>query len=143
MVHINIMMKSFILFLTLSPFLLQTSAKKCAFTGEYFIHVVRFLPEGSAPLNLHCASGDDDLGNHTLTTYGDEYKWSFCDSITHKTLFFCNLHWGSKQKAFDVFRSSWRSRCSSGVCSWAAEEDGIYFSGSSTTPPVFNKVSSW
>ncbi|XP_047979553.1 S-protein homolog 5-like [Salvia hispanica] len=130
-----------ILFLiTLSHLLLQTSARKCFLTNEYTVHVVTFLPEDSPPLEFHCASGDDDLGNHKLTKFGTEYKFSFCDNIRHNTLFFCTLNWGKKKKSFDVFRSSWRNKCSSSNCVWAAQEDGIYFT---TKPPVYNKEFDW
>ncbi|XP_047979554.1 S-protein homolog 24-like [Salvia hispanica] len=136
----QIMIFKILFLITLSHLLLQTSARKCFLTNEYTVHVVTFLPEDSPPLEFHCASGDDDLGNHKLTKYGTEVKWSFCDNITHTTLFFCTLHWGKKKKSLDVFKSSWRNKCSSGNCVWAAQEDGIYFANK---PPVYNKAFDW
>ncbi|KAG6435380.1 hypothetical protein SASPL_100252 [Salvia splendens] len=130
-----------ILFLiTLSHLLLQTSARNCFLTNEYTVHVVTFLPEDSPPLEFHCASGNDDLGNHKLTSYATEFTWSFCENIAHNTLFFCTLRWGTKKRSVDVFKSSQSDKCSTGTCVWAAEEDGIYFSNN---PPAYNKEFDW
>ncbi|GFP98292.1 hypothetical protein PHJA_001973100 [Phtheirospermum japonicum] len=119
-----------ILFLLLCASLLQVLAlekRRCIFTYEYAVHVINKLPPNSAPLKLHCASKDDDLGNHTLPINQD-YNWSFCNNIIYDTLFFCRLRWESKEKAFDVFESKWRSKCDTLYCYWMAKDDGIYFS---------------
>lgn len=139
---VHIIMKNILNFLILSTFILQTMAKHCIFSHEYEVHIVNYLPPGSKPLLLHCASGDDDLGNHALSALNQEFYWSFCESLFHRTLFFCHLRWGSKHIAFDVYRSVWRDRCSSRVCTWAAMTDGIYFSGDNPIQTM-EQVYSW
>ncbi|KAL1539747.1 hypothetical protein AAHA92_24194 [Salvia divinorum] len=85
-------------------------------------------PNSSLPLRVHCASGDDDIGFHTLYTHNDLH-WSFCTNFGDTTLFFCHLWWGNTvEKAFDVFSSSIDKFCD-GTCNWVARHDGIYFSG--------------
>ncbi|XP_022895219.1 S-protein homolog 2-like [Olea europaea var. sylvestris] len=98
----------------------------CHFTKKYSVYVFNNLPPQSL-LMLHCASKDDDLGNHTLT-YSREFDWEFCDSLFGNTLFFCTLGWGSKKQSFDVFNSKWGKReCDGGASFWLAKSDGIYF----------------
>ncbi|KAK4403929.1 hypothetical protein Sango_0761500 [Sesamum angolense] len=115
--------KNFFILFLLTSNLLQ--ALSCHIVREYTIHVVNKLPPNSI-LSLHCASGDDDLGTHTVLVNGD-YNWKLCDTWTGVTLFFCHLYWDSKQVAFDAFRSKWSDRCGL-ACYWEARSDGIYFS---------------
>ncbi|KAI3469942.1 hypothetical protein Pfo_026605 [Paulownia fortunei] len=103
-------------------------ARSCFFTDEYVVHVANNLYAYSKPMVVHCASADDDLGNHTLS-YQKDFNWSFCEQLFHRTLFFCHIWWGSKSVAFDVFTSKNRRACTSHVCYWEAQHDGIYFSG--------------
>ncbi|KAL8468730.1 hypothetical protein ACS0TY_031796 [Phlomoides rotata] len=99
------------------------------FSHRYTVHVINDLPSNSK-LRIHCASGDDDLGYHTLPV-GYDFDWSFCD-ILWTTLFFCHLWWdsNSKERAFDVFNL----RLAAGLCLetfkcfWSARGDGIYSS---------------
>ncbi|PIN15416.1 hypothetical protein CDL12_11928 [Handroanthus impetiginosus] len=70
----------------------------------------------------------DDLGNRTLFYLNQEYHWSFCESISHNMLFFYSLSWGSKHLSFDVYKSDFRARSPSRVCSWSVKSDDIYFS---------------
>ncbi|KAI3470536.1 hypothetical protein Pfo_027199, partial [Paulownia fortunei] len=112
--------------------------KGCFLTRKYTVHVMNHLPLWSnIPLRLHCASGDNDLGYHKLPIFGD-FNWTFCDNIFGTTLYFCHLWWnsrlGPKQKAFNVFTEKWSPKCTSGVCYWAANQDGIHFTGSN--PPM-------
>ncbi|KAL2459129.1 S-protein-like protein 1 [Forsythia ovata] len=95
-------------------------------TQAYKVSVLNGLPQGSSPLKLHCASGNDDLGFHTLNINQD-FSWKFCESIIQNTLFFCHLWWGSKNIAFDAFSSNSIEDCPEGVCLWVAKSDGIYF----------------
>ncbi|EYU39676.1 hypothetical protein ABFS82_06G182900 [Erythranthe guttata] len=118
----------------------------CVFTRKWEIRVVNRLPLYSIePLQLHCASKNKDLGNHTLDVFED-LSWSFCDNIFGNTLFFCHLKWnsnrGPKHKAFDVFTSKWLAECGSGICYWSADEDGIRFTGSDP-PNHWQKIYDW
>ncbi|KAM3199041.1 hypothetical protein P3L10_034193 [Capsicum annuum] len=64
------------------------------------VHVLNQLSGKSPQLELHCASGDNDLGYH-YPHVGLNFHWKF-DSWA-RTLFFCHFWWGDKDKAFDVF----------------------------------------
>ncbi|GFQ07894.1 hypothetical protein PHJA_002933400 [Phtheirospermum japonicum] len=92
------------------------------------VFVVSDLPRDSPPLYVHCASGDDELGYHTLKL-GQDFHFEFGKGP--KTLFFCHLWWNGKNIAFDVFRTSWKTNhCASvpemEICYWQARPDGIY-----------------
>ncbi|KAI3467765.1 hypothetical protein Pfo_024428 [Paulownia fortunei] len=127
----------------LSTFVFQATASEkrfCLFTLKYAVHVVNNLPPNSPSLLLHCASGNDDLGNHTLTANQD-FHFDFC--INFKTLFFCHLWWNGKNIAFDVYSYKWPTqRCVDGVCYWAAKSDGIYHS-KHYPPKDLTKEYSW
>ncbi|KAI3472917.1 hypothetical protein Pfo_029222 [Paulownia fortunei] len=114
-------------FFILLTFLLQVMASEkrfCLFSRHVKVYVVNGLPPNSPPLLMHCASGDNDLGHHTLTT-GQNFHFGFCVSLT--TLFFCHLWWNGKNIAFDVFDSFWPNQlCMNNVCYWEAKSDGIY-----------------
>ncbi|KAL2249356.1 uncharacterized protein LOC105179615 [Sesamum indicum] len=134
-------------FLLLSV-LLQTNPSQqldCVFTPQFTVRVTNNLPLYTGPLRLHCASKDDDLGFHSISLFG-EFKWSFCDRFVGDTLFFCHLWWdarnGTKTKQFDVFKSEWSPRCVSRVCNWAANEDGVYFTGYNP-PQQWQKRYNW
>ncbi|KAL7105722.1 hypothetical protein ACP275_07G062200 [Erythranthe tilingii] len=83
-----------------------------------FSRINYLIPTSKIPVTVHCESGNDDLGNHTLPKLNNEFNWSFCESIFHNTLFFCRIQWGSKYLKFDVYKSEWRDRCSTRVCLW-------------------------
>ncbi|KAI3458753.1 hypothetical protein Pfo_015416 [Paulownia fortunei] len=119
-----------LVFLIITTTILQISAlekRKCVFVWRYEVHIINNLPRRSAPLKLHCASRDDDLGYHTLPINQD-FHWQFCANIFNTTLFFCHFWWGSKEKVFNVFDSDRRGKCDV-TCNWIAKSDGIYFSG--------------
>ncbi|PHU05748.1 hypothetical protein BC332_26570 [Capsicum chinense] len=63
------------------------------------VHVLNQLPENSPQLELHCASGDDDLG-YNYPKVGSDFNWRF--DAWARTLFFCHFWWGDKDKAFDL-----------------------------------------
>ncbi|GFP80019.1 hypothetical protein PHJA_000145300 [Phtheirospermum japonicum] len=89
------------------------------------------LPSNYPPLNLRCKSKNDDLGYHTLLVNQD-FHWSFCQNIFGKTLFFCHLYWGSKQRAFVSFSSKHRSAPSFQLY-WSARKHGIYLNNFNDT----------
>ncbi|CAI9759772.1 unnamed protein product [Fraxinus pennsylvanica] len=111
---------------------------RCPITDKYEVRVVNNLPN---TLRLHCASGDDELGFHNLYVNKD-FHWEFCESYLGNTLFFCHLFWGSKDIAFDVFKSKKKRRCRRGACYYAAKPDGIYFSGY-YPPRTLEKIYDW
>lgn len=100
-------------------------AKYCFFTREYIVYIFDELPPGSGALRLHCASGDDDLGFHTLYSSQD-FSWKFCEGFLKNTLFFCHFWWGSKNLAFEVFNLKRYEERPDGLMIWSARKDGIY-----------------
>lgn len=86
------------------------------------IDVVNNLPPNSVPLNVHCFSGDDDKGNHTLKVDEDFY-FDFCDSET--TLYSCSFRWNGKFKSFVVFNGKW---VDNNNYYWTVKSDGIHLS---------------
>ncbi|EYU39840.1 hypothetical protein MIMGU_mgv1a016816mg [Erythranthe guttata] len=45
------------------------------FNYKYTVYVVNNLPSNSAPLLLHCASGNDDLGDHNTAFDVFDASW--------------------------------------------------------------------
>ncbi|KZV38375.1 hypothetical protein F511_19896 [Dorcoceras hygrometricum] len=77
---------------------------------------------------VHCASKNNDFGNHTLTT-DQEFEFSFCLEI-FSTLFFCHIWWQNKDSAFDAYNAKWLDNpCIGPNCTYEARPDGIYLSG--------------
>lgn len=127
----------FILFATI--FINFASAKKnCPITSPFDVHVINKLTQ---PLTLHCASGDDDLGNREIAPDYD-FNWSFCDIYLANTLFFCHLWRDYHEISFDVFTMKLSEKCSNGLCFWEVRSDGIYFSGGKE-PREFSKMYEW
>ncbi|KAI3470478.1 hypothetical protein Pfo_027141 [Paulownia fortunei] len=136
------MIKYILLSLILS---VNSSPTLACFLGKFFsynIHVVNNLPPNIGPLLVHCASKNNDLGYHTLTSNQD-FHFHFC-SKPLSTLFFCHLWWGKKNKAFDVYNAKWKINiCKQNhQCYWAAKTDGIYFSDS-YPPQKLTKGYNW
>ncbi|KAK9102499.1 hypothetical protein Sjap_019753 [Stephania japonica] len=85
-------------------------------------------------LNLHCKSGDDDLGQQVLA-YQQEFTWSFRGNIFARTLFWCAMNWANStghvfQQSFVVYESK-VTPCGKN-CVWSARMDGVYFLDSFT-----------
>ncbi|PIN19103.1 hypothetical protein CDL12_08214 [Handroanthus impetiginosus] len=95
---------------------------------EYTVEILNYIPNGSGFLSFHCASGDSELGNHTLD-YGQNYEWSFCNKPFGRTLFFCRFYWLAKQQAFEVYNANWCKDCTGELCFWLVKVDGFYFKG--------------
>ncbi|KAL6576783.1 hypothetical protein OROMI_011059 [Orobanche minor] len=133
----------FLIFSSTVIFLVQ--ARTCFRNTVMRVYVVNALPQNSPPLFLHCASGDDELGNHTLTV-GQNFNFKFCISVFKHTLFFCHLWWENKNIAFDVYNYKFDHKCAKkfdgGVCYWEARSDGIYIS-KDYPPEYFKKEYSW
>ncbi|XP_011084392.1 uncharacterized protein LOC105166650 [Sesamum indicum] len=131
------MTKVFLLFLFILVNIQTFVWSDCLFTWKYDLYVVNYLPSNSAPLKLHCASKNDDLGYHTLAN-GEDFHWSFCENFFPNTLFFCHLWWGSKQKSFVVFKSKWGAQHLH-LYYWVAKSDGIYLSNINSTESLVKK----
>ncbi|EPS72822.1 hypothetical protein M569_01930, partial [Genlisea aurea] len=87
------------------------------------VFVYRNITSDSAPVKVHCFSGDDDFGDHML--YGKQYfKFSFCPNYFPTTEFFCHLWWGNKEKGFVAFKQKTFKNYDSTI--WLAKDDGIY-----------------
>ncbi|CAN4120686.1 unnamed protein product [Withania somnifera] len=114
------------------------------------VHVHNNLPPNSPQLQLHCASGDDDLG-HNFPKVGADFHWSFC--YTPRTLFFCHFWWNGKDLAFDVYNNG--DHCVDGgtgfvpsftsQCHWQVQSDGFYlgYYDQDSRQLVFKKFHNW
>ncbi|OIT04437.1 hypothetical protein A4A49_65202, partial [Nicotiana attenuata] len=120
----------FFLLLLLTPIDLSR-AKSCFITRRFYVHVIDKLPSNSSKLQVHCASGDDDLGYHSLTA-NQEFDWSFCQGFAWTTLFFCHFWWGTKNKSFNVFNDpvhcveDGKLPKLTEQCAWVVKSDGFY-----------------
>nr|XP_009800927.1 PREDICTED: uncharacterized protein LOC104246751 [Nicotiana sylvestris] len=123
------------IFLLFIFFFCFPQAKGNIFKGKkYTVAIHNFLPNDNPPLYFHCASGDDDLGYHSLAALG-QFSWSFRPNmwLWARTIFFCHFWWGSKNKAFVVYNDFDYCVHSANVpkttyCQWTVETDGIYLS---------------
>lgn len=133
----------FVFLITLNLFQTPTLAEKpkCFFTPGYEVYIVNNLPQQSPPLMIHCASKNNDLGNHTLYL-NQEFYFKFCESFIAVTIFSCQFSWDSKKKDLDVFNANSRKLCKTGLCYWAAKSDGIYFSNDAKTKAL-QKAYDW
>lgn len=117
------------LLLLITP--LDFSFAEICITATMEVHIINKLPSGLLPLQIHCESRDDDLGNHS-TIVNEDYHWRFCAAITNKSLFFCRFRWGMKYKVFDVFNDGYY--CIKGLtlpnflnyCKWEVRSEGFY-----------------
>lgn len=108
--------------------LVEASTGSICVTGPIVIEISSLLP--NPPLSLHCQSGDDDLGNHTLATT-QTFQWHFCINAFDNTLFFCSFKWGSKRASFEIINDLKPDRVlknkSRFECLWDVIPDGFYF----------------
>lgn len=112
------------------------------FINRVFIHVVNNLPPNPHKLEVHCASGDDDLGYKKIDRNADLH-FSFCSSLWDNTLFFYHLWWNNKDRAFEAYRTKGNTKCEKDISYYyAAKSDGMYYSNS--YPPVnLTKMYDW
>lgn len=134
------MKKLVLLFLVVEVSFVQELVGACSFTSRHVIYVRNDLPRDSPPLKIHCASKNNDLGNHDLYP-NQNFHWKFCANFFPSTLYFCHFWWGSKNKSFDVYKEKLRSR-STYKSWWVAKSDGIYF-GNQTQPTPLMKKHDW
>ena len=79
----------------------------CFLDGKWHVHVMSDI---SDDIVTHIKSGDDDLGNHTIS-YNGEYEWEFCSRFDGKTLFYCYFWWGSRYQTLALFDRNVVSIC--------------------------------
>lgn len=98
----------------------------------YEVHIHNNLPQNSPQLELHCASGDEELG-YNYPAVGTDFNWSFCAEPT--TLYFCHFWWNGKDLRFDVFNNNQYCVDDGGYyfpdnviysCQWQVQADGFY-----------------
>ncbi|KAL7148593.1 hypothetical protein ABFS83_06G189300 [Erythranthe nasuta] len=122
-------MSNILLLLFILPNIIFQVTNSCFLSDKFHMYVVSQLPRKSPPLFLHCASGKDEVGYHTLHK-NDTFEWTFCDyPISNITLYFCHFWWGPQQRAFRVFDDDVRGSCLGDECHWAVWADGFYLSG--------------
>ncbi|OAY40805.1 hypothetical protein MANES_09G050200v8 [Manihot esculenta] len=98
------------------------------FTEGYLVHISNHLSD-NRNLSLHCWSGDDNLGNHELSSSA-EFEFHFCLNIWGTTKFWCDFSWNHHQYG-GIFKVFWVGRklvqmCNHKNCVWSARDDGIY-----------------
>lgn len=87
------------------------------------VHIFNELPRNTSRLVVHCFSGDDDFGNHSLAP-GQSFYWIFRTNLFGSTQYFCHLWWGSKQQGFVAFNSNWV--IAREFNNYVAKQDAIY-----------------
>ncbi|XP_058202574.1 S-protein homolog 5-like [Rhododendron vialii] len=95
----------------------------------FFKTTVHITSAVGGQLRFRCQSGDDDLGNQTLS-FGQYYDFHFNPSSY--TLFFCHFYWNSKDKSIDVYKQSLAGKCEHRLvhydCFWRVTPIGFYLS---------------
>ncbi|KAK4394103.1 S-protein74 [Sesamum angolense] len=125
------------------------NVRQNVFPGQgYEVHIVNNLPDNSSPLFVHCASKDDDLGNHTLRL-NDDFNWQFRMNIGLTTLYYCRFLWESKNKICDVFNKILAVDCESydekedgNICFWSIRQDGFWL-GNQNPPLALVQIYEW
>ncbi|KAL3615877.1 hypothetical protein CASFOL_040171 [Castilleja foliolosa] len=120
----------FVLIILAANLIASATSKNCTqIEDARTVYIYSYLPPDSPMMRLHCASKDDDLGNHTLAL-NQRFMFEFCTN-EFTTLFYCDAWWGPKHVPFHAYeqRPFLRSNCDPGdTCYWAAKTDGLYFS---------------
>ncbi|XP_058201913.1 S-protein homolog 2-like [Rhododendron vialii] len=110
-------------------------------TKTFFKTAVHIKSDVQGQVRFRCQSGDDDLGNQTLST-GQYYSFHFYP--LYNTVFFCHFYWNSNDKSFDVYNHRLARTCEHGLvhldCFWRVEPDGFYLSNNDKS---YQFVNSW
>ncbi|KAK4732715.1 hypothetical protein R3W88_025703 [Solanum pinnatisectum] len=127
-----------ILFLLLIiPYNIQCYDCQIPFLPKHEVHVLNNLSlDSTYILEVHCSSGNDDLG-HNFPKVGNDFRMisdgDFAGCMS-KTLYCCHFWWGNKDLVFDVFNDLYYcvhdgvSFVPKGTrkCIWDVKYDGIY-----------------
>ncbi|CAN6571385.1 unnamed protein product [Malus baccata var. baccata] len=83
------------------------------------VKITNSLEKGQT-LNLHCKSGDDDLGLQTLPPNAS-FQFHFKPSFITVTKFYCSFEWPGAFQWFDIY-DNFRDGVYCGTCNWAVFE---------------------
>ncbi|KAE9593554.1 putative plant self-incompatibility S1 [Lupinus albus] len=108
-----------IFILVLISYLTILSEGKIVFSPVRHVHIRNNLGDG-INLQVHCKSGDDDLGIHNVT-YDEEYQFQFRENIFGTTLFFCGLVWNGKLHYIDAYDHDRDNKRCGPNCFWAID----------------------
>ena len=86
------------------------------------VKVINGLSDGK-DLNVHCKSGDDDLGPRRLRS-NQFFDFSFGLHFFGKTLFFCRFWWGNEAHWFDIYDDPRDEHRCLERCWWVVKENG-------------------
>ncbi|PIM97063.1 hypothetical protein CDL12_30474 [Handroanthus impetiginosus] len=106
---------------------------------KFDVYIHNSLPNNNSPLLIHCFSGDDDFGNHTLRM-NEDFHWEFRMNIILSTEYFCRFRWGSRDKRYKVFNKHLAPNCEGfkakdpNICYWSIRDDGFWISNQ--IPPI-------
>ncbi|ESQ48224.1 hypothetical protein EUTSA_v10022076mg [Eutrema salsugineum] len=81
---------------------------------------------GGLPLQYHCKSGDNDLGDRSMAP-GGSCSFSFKPDIFGRTLFFCSFSWGTESHYFDIYvqkRDREFEKLGCTHCEWKIRKNG-------------------
>ncbi|KAE9593705.1 putative plant self-incompatibility S1 [Lupinus albus] len=97
------------------------SEGKLVFFPVRHVHIKNNLGDG-INLQVHCKSGDDDLGIHNVT-YGGDYQFHFRVNAFGTTLFFCGLVWDAKLHYLNAYiHQRDKERCAPD-CFWTVDKN--------------------
>ncbi|KAF5735404.1 hypothetical protein HS088_TW15G00906 [Tripterygium wilfordii] len=86
------------------------------------VHVNNRLDDPKENFNIHCLSGDDDLGEHQVT-HQQDYHFAFTPNFIGTTLFHCTFSWPGQFHKFDIYKAT-RDGCT--TCKWDIYSTGPY-----------------
>lgn len=94
-------------------------------SDSYTVYIINKIPPNPFLLKLHCFSGNNDLGVHTLSQ-NQNFHWSFNENVGFTTEFFCHFWWNKFDKGFSAFNHHFAvTYCKSHRCFWIADQTGF------------------
>lgn len=110
------------------------------FMGRHKINVYNELGQ---VIRVHCASKNDDMGIHVLSS-NQVFSWKFRVNFWETTLFFCRFWWGNKTRSFDVFKAAWDADDDyHHTYSYVVKSDGFYLSYDEPPSADLTRVRGW
>lgn len=85
-------------------------------------------------LTFRCASGDRNLGTHTLP-WGEKWGFGFIPNIWGTTLYHCNFAWNGHTQGIKVWTQGFPFPCMH--CEWRVAQDGFYRQERDEGQPLF------